>query len=121
MADSYISKLHVDIRSLQFAPSTIAIAALLLTFSKLEISCSEWVQALPDLCLPPRKGTRHALLGSSLESYLDVDRCLQVFQSLNVFDSKDSPRRRRARVSSPVRSDPDAYKMNNDNAVSAAV
>lgn len=69
--------------SLQYAPSTIAIASLLLSFSKLHIDCSEWLCSLPDICLPPKdRSLPHPVIDTALLSFLDADRCLLFFQQV---------------------------------------
>ena len=35
-----------------FAPSTIAIAALILSFSVLRQDCTDWLSSIPNFCLP---------------------------------------------------------------------
>ena len=35
-----------------FAPSTIAIAALILSFSILRQDCTDWLSSIPNFCLP---------------------------------------------------------------------
>jgi hypothetical protein len=53
----YLLYLWIDPESLRYAPSTIAIAALLLTFSQLRVSCTDWLNRLPDACLMPQDNT----------------------------------------------------------------
>lgn len=63
-----------------FAPSTIALAALLLSFSKLGMDCTNWLEHVPNVCLP---SPDHPIMDSNiLLSFLDVDNCLSVFQRL---------------------------------------
>ena len=63
-----------------FAPSTVALAALLLAFSKLNMDCTDWLEHVPNICLP---SPDHPLFRTPIMlSYLDVDQCLGVFQRL---------------------------------------
>ena len=55
LADYFIGHfLAVGSESLKYAPSTVAMAALLLSFSKLKMDCAAWLQRLPDECFPPK-------------------------------------------------------------------
>ena len=65
--------------SLRFAPSTIAISALLLAFSKCKIDCGAWLQRLPDGMFPPKSSsslTPHRIFAIHEQSFLDIDACL---------------------------------------------
>eukprot|EP01041_Mallomonas_annulata_P007183 gene7183-14638_t len=63
-----------------FAPSAIALSALLLSFSKLGMDCTEWLEHVPNICLP---SPLHPIYNTQLlVSFLDVDNCLSVFQRL---------------------------------------
>ena len=57
--------------SVQYSPMTIAVSALLLTFSKLKIDSSDWLRFLPSRCLTPIDGT----------GYRAIDRCLVSFRA----------------------------------------
>lgn len=64
--------------SCQYAPSTIALAALLLAFSSQRIDCSRWLSdCVPDSCLP---GAKNIIFPPSGQYLLDIDRCLMDFQ-----------------------------------------
>ena len=66
-------RLPAECASLRYAPSTIAIAAVVLSFSVLQLDCAAWLAAVPDCCFPapaPRAGGGDARF--------DVDACLQV-------------------------------------------
>jgi len=71
LADHFIMRLHgVGLESLRYAPSTIAMAALLLSFSKLKVDCTAWLQRLPDAVFP-----------DAAWPLLDVDACLFAMQT----------------------------------------
>lgn len=71
---------------MRYAPSTIAISALLLTFSKLHLDCTEWLHRLPDECLPPKICdniiTPHSIFPLEDIAYLDIDNCLLCLQKI---------------------------------------
>ena len=71
---------------MRYAPSTIAISALLLTFSKLRLDCTEWLHRLPDECLPPKTMNQHQMQHSIFPiqdvAYLDIDNCLLCLQKI---------------------------------------
>ena len=46
------SNLFLESSSMLFAPSTIAIAALILSFSILLMDCTLWLNTIPNFCLP---------------------------------------------------------------------
>ena len=63
-----------------FSPSAIALSALLLSFSKLGMDCTDWLEHVPNICLP---SPVHPIFNTpSLVSFLDVDNCLAVFQRM---------------------------------------
>mmetsp|Transcript_27814 Transcript_27814/g.28061 ORF Transcript_27814/g.28061 Transcript_27814/m.28061 type:complete len:447 (+) Transcript_27814:91-1431(+) len=69
-----------------FAPSAVALSALLLSFSKLGMDCSEWLEHVPNICLP---SPSHPIFQSSfMVSFLDVDNCLSVFQRIQSAHNK---------------------------------
>ena len=79
LADTLIGQFWKDSSdSLRFAPSTIAISALLLAFSKCKMNCSAWLRRLPDEMLPskPSTSTPHTLFATHEMSFLDIDGCL---------------------------------------------
>jgi hypothetical protein len=60
--------------SCRYAPSTIALAALLLAFSSQRVDCSHWLlDCVPDACLPKEGNTIFPCTDSHL---LDIDGCL---------------------------------------------
>ena len=81
-----------DPECLCYSPSTIAISALLLTFSKLRLNCREWLHCLPDECLPPKTvwGTnspipgRHPIFSDDEISYLNIDLCILALQRVQI-------------------------------------
>lgn len=78
--------LPIDPDCMRYAPSTIAISALLLTFSKLHLDCTEWLHRLPDECLPPKIMdniiTPHSIFPLEDIAYLDIDNCLLCLQKI---------------------------------------
>ena len=89
-ADLLIGQFWKDLDSLRYAPSTIALSALLLTFSKYKMDCGEWLRRLPDECFPPKghdsgQGFRyldHAVLSPDECSFVDIDSCLSAMQEV---------------------------------------
>ena len=59
-----------------FAPSTIAISAIILSFSTFRIDCKPWLDCVPNKCFR-REGSyiKDSLL-------LDIDKCLDTFQRI---------------------------------------
>ena len=81
LADTLIGQFwKVSSDSLRFAPSTIAIAALLLAFSKCKMDCSFWLQRLPNelLLFKSSSLTPHPIFALHELSFLDIDGCLVV-------------------------------------------
>jgi hypothetical protein len=79
----------IDPESLCYAPSTIALSVLLLTFSKLRVNCGEWLHCLPDECLPPKAvfGTDdlvHPVFNNDEISYLNIDMCIVSLQKVHL-------------------------------------
>lgn len=65
--------------SIQFAPSTIALTALLISFSRLNIDCRPWLEHIPNVCLP---SASHPIFNTpELFCFLNVDACLNQFNS----------------------------------------
>ena len=95
-ADMLIGQFWKDLDSLRYAPSTIALSALLLTFSKYKMDCGEWLRRLPDECFPPKcvghgigQGQghglvylEHAVLSMDELSFVDIDSCLSAMQQV---------------------------------------
>ena len=82
----YFLSSTADPDCMRYAPSTIAISALLLTFSKLHLDCTEWLHRLPDECLPPKICdniiTPHSIFPLEDIAYLDIDNCLLCLQKI---------------------------------------
>lgn len=79
----------IDPESLCYAPSTIAISVLLLTFSKLGVNCGEWLHCLPDEVLPPKTvwGTdlmQHPVFRNDEISFLNIDMCIVSLQRVHL-------------------------------------
>lgn len=70
----YIS-LFTEPSSMLYAPSTIAIAALILSFSILHVDCSDLLSSIPNFYF-------HAP-SSSDKRFYDIDSCLIHFKGLN--------------------------------------
>lgn len=64
--------------SCRYAPSTIALAALMLAFSSLHVDCSRWLlDCVPDACLP---GMGEDIFPQNGPLLLDIDSCLSELQ-----------------------------------------
>ena len=82
-ADALVAAFWKDMASLRFAPSTIALSALLLTFSRFRMDCGDWLQRLPDECFPPpAPGANHAFFARDELAFLNVDQCLSAMQRM---------------------------------------
>jgi len=75
-ADIFVSEFHSLSVSMMFAPSTIAICAIILSFSTLRMDCSQWLNCVPDKCF------RKSLVDNDDSSFIDIDKCLDIFQRL---------------------------------------
>ena len=73
-SDIFVSEFHTLPVSMMFAPSTIAICAIILSFSTLRMDCSQWLNSVPDQCF------RKSASDTSDHSLLDIDKCLDIFQ-----------------------------------------
>jgi hypothetical protein len=83
-----------------FAPSTVAIAALILSFSILKMDCSEWLRSIPNFFLPLND---NPMLNSSSDTRLfDIDGCLQSFQKSQIIHSLSSTPEPRGDTPEPV-------------------
>lgn len=73
----------IESDSLLFAPSTIAISALLLSFIERGVDCTAWLRNVPDVCLPgPTNRLFRCDSFDDKHRFLDVDKCIQCFQSI---------------------------------------
>ena len=81
-AEHLIGYFFKDQESLKYAPSTIALSALLLTFSKMNMDCSVWLRHVPDVCFPSKSGI-HPVFTLADWSFLDVDGCLVAMQAIH--------------------------------------
>jgi len=70
---------EIDERSelLVFAPSTIAISVLIMAFSEKDFNCSQWLDSLPDYCLP-----RNNPLYQAYPDALNVEKCVNFLVTL---------------------------------------
>ena len=59
-----------------FAPSTVAISAIILSFSTLRIDCKPWLDCVPNKCF------RRSQLDDKDSLLLDIDKCLDTFQRI---------------------------------------
>ena len=76
---------------LLFAPSAIAISALLISFSVLHMPCTSWLKTIPDICLP--NNTSSIYPNNSKESrFLDIDRCICCFKKIPFLQSRSKNR-----------------------------
>jgi hypothetical protein len=76
-ADRYASAFLHSIKSARFASSTIAVAALFLTFAKLQGDLADWLRFLPQSCLYKKSDD-----GTVLAEHLDIELCIQSFSEL---------------------------------------
>lgn len=63
-----------------FAPSTIAISALILSFSILKVDCSDWLGSMPNFCLLPVHDA--SCIKSPDSRFFDIDECLGSFRNV---------------------------------------
>jgi hypothetical protein len=83
IANSLITDFLEEPESLLFAPSTIAISALIYSFLHLKVDCSAWLDNLPDYVLPtPNNTSFRDYPKAEKDQLLDVDSCLQCFQNV---------------------------------------
>lgn len=87
-ADLFIAEFYEASESMFYAPSSLAISALLLSFSVLRMDCSHWLACIPDACFPRADNLQ---LEPALLLSLDIDACLTHFQSTNSVRSHLSP------------------------------
>mmetsp|Transcript_10096 Transcript_10096/g.9795 ORF Transcript_10096/g.9795 Transcript_10096/m.9795 type:complete len:316 (-) Transcript_10096:238-1185(-) len=79
LADSLVAKFWEEPKSLLFTPCTVAIAALILSFSISHMDCTEWLNSIPNFCFPSIDN------GSSLNPKLfDIDECLIAFKKIDM-------------------------------------
>jgi hypothetical protein len=88
----------IEIESLNYSPSIIAIAVLLFSFSKFHLDCTDWVISLPDECFPQIDRYVHPThnnhgLEENCSSSIEIDNCLVCFQNIyNLYISPTTPR-----------------------------
>jgi hypothetical protein len=71
---------------LEFAPFTVAISAIILSFSILLIDCSGWLATVPDFCLPHEQNPIFMDLRVDRRT-VDIDLCLQKFETVALCNS----------------------------------
>jgi hypothetical protein len=86
-----------DSSSLLFAPSTIAISALILSFSILHMDCSEWLSSLPNFCLHFDDKTSSS--NAPDHRFYDIDCCLRSFKNINGILSRSQAGQKSSRTS----------------------
>jgi len=80
--DLFISEFWEDPTSVRFAPSTIAISALMLSFAVQFIDCREWLdEFLPDVCIPKAANVFYSKHADT--DLFNIDACLERFQHLH--------------------------------------
>lgn len=67
-----------DPEYLLYAPSTVAISALLISFSVHHLPCATWLNCIPDCCLPSAENP----LFRGDPSLLDIDSCILSFERM---------------------------------------
>jgi hypothetical protein len=76
----------LDGASLLFAPSTIAISAVIMSLSLLRMDCSKLVDSLPEFLLPNR-AFPFFLEEDGKSMYLDVNTCMKAMERLTYIRS----------------------------------
>ncbi len=71
--DVYISEFSENLEYILFAPSTVAISALLIAFSAMKMECGLFIRRIPAVMLPSTKNVQAGDL-------LEIDKCLSSFQ-----------------------------------------
>lgn len=85
--DVLVGEFSEEPQSILFAPSTIAIAALLVSFSVLNLQCTSWPQSIPAFCLPNNAASiYHA--SSPQSKFLDIDSCIIAFKQVPMLRSR---------------------------------
>ena len=84
VSDDLIAEFWLETSSMQYAPSTIAISALILAFSILHLDCSDWLASVPNYCLSMPVAISSSSAGTlqqdaNVRQLLDVDSCLVSF------------------------------------------
>ena len=94
VTDSLITEFWEHHESMLFAPSTIAIAAIIMAFSVLQLDCTAWLQVVPDVVLHPLAGlhgpTTPAVPDANAQAF-DVDLCLQCFSRVVMARGRGNP------------------------------
>lgn len=91
-ADRYIGAFVEEPNSVIFAPSTVAISALWLSFSALHLDCREWLARIPNICMPRADNELHR------GDLLDIRLCLACLEGLESIHDLS----RSQQVSSPI-------------------
>lgn len=83
VANDLISQFLEEPEALMFAPSTIAVAAVLLTFVHSKKDITSWLSDLPDAVLPtPDNPSFSSIAIAERRPLFDLDGCLRCFQKL---------------------------------------
>ena len=91
--NALISEFYEKAESMLYAPSTIAISALLISFSMIHVNCVKWLDSIPDFCLPNNNSSIFPQV-SAQAVFLDIDSCILAFEkipSLMVHKKAQSP------------------------------
>eukprot|EP01040_Poterioochromonas_malhamensis_P000536 gene536-571_t len=86
MVNTIIGEFWEDGASLLFAPSTIAISAVIMSLSLLRMDCSKLVDSLPEFLLPNR-AFPFFLEEDGKSMYLDVNTCMKAMERLTYIRS----------------------------------
>ena len=83
-ADLFMAEFWEEVESINYASSTMAIAALILSFSILHMDCAEWLALIPNCCLPLSDNYLIATSSQQLmiRRLFDVDACLVAFSKI---------------------------------------
>lgn len=71
-----------DPNSLYFAPSTIAVASIIVTLSGMNINCQPFIDRVPDFLLFPNDNLPFFRCSENKSDYLDCQRCTRALQQL---------------------------------------
>lgn len=98
-----------------FAPSTIALATLLISYSRLNLNCDNCLKHIPSICLPIPNNP--IMMIKELRSFMDVDNCLNVFYKIiklnENIDSISSPKIPTENLSNLMCNSPDPTQATN--------
>lgn len=66
-----------------FAPSTVALSAMILVCSVYNIQCEKWLDNIPNYCFINNQA--HEFFVNEQEKYLDIHACIAVIEKCEVY------------------------------------